>query len=137
MTVRIRLRRTGRRNRPCHRLCVIDQRTRRDGRVLENLGLYDPLAPKAEEQLQIKGDRIVWWVANGASLSETAASLVKRAGIELPAKDKKPRERKRQATETRAKAKFERNARVHKAKKERATARKAAAAAAKAAEKSE
>jgi small subunit ribosomal protein S16 len=126
MTVRIRLKRTGRRNRPCHRLCAIDQRTRRDGRILENLGLYDPLAPRVDDQLRLDGDRIAHWVSVGASMSETAASLVKRAGIELPVKDKKVRERKRSVPEAKAKARFERMATMHKAKKERREAREAA-----------
>ncbi len=137
MTVRIRLKRTGRRNRPCHRLCAIDKRTRRDGRVLENLGFYDPLAPRVEDQLRLDGERVAYWVSVGASMSETAASLVRRAGIELPKKEKKPRERARKVPEAKAKARFERKAGLYKAKKERREAREAAKKTPKEAESSE
>jgi len=126
MSVRIRLKRTGRRNRPCHRLCAIDKHTRRDGRILENLGLYDPLAPRVEDQLRLDGERIAYWVSVGASMSEIAASLVKRAGIELPVKEKKPRVRTRKVSEAKAKARHARKAGLYKAKKERREAREAA-----------
>ena len=137
MTVRIRLKRTGRRNRPCHRLCAIDKRTRRDGRVLENLGLYDPLAPRVEDQLRLDGERIAHWVSVGASMSETAAALVRRAGIELPVKEKKVRERARKVSDTKAKARFERKAVLYKAKNERRATREAAKKAKAEAESSE
>lgn len=131
MGVRIRLKRTGRRNRPCHRLCAIDKRNARDGRVLENLGLYDPLAPRVEDQLKLKNDRILYWLSKGASLSETAVSLCKRSGIEIPTKaTRKKRERK--ITEARLEAKVVRTARLHKAKQERTAVRKAIARAKKA-----
>ena len=131
MSVRIRLKRTGRRNRPCHRLCAIDKRNARDGRVLENLGLYDPLAPRVEDQLKLKNDRISFWLKNGASLSETAISLCRRSGIEIPAPATR-KKRVRKQTDAQVKARVARTARLYKAKKERAAARKAAAAAAKA-----
>ena len=75
MVVMIRLKRTGRRNRACFRLNAIEGRNPRDGRVLENLGLYDPLAPRVEDQLRLRSERILDWVGRGARLSETAVAL--------------------------------------------------------------
>ena len=128
MSVRIRLTRTGRRNRPCHRLCAIDRNTRRDGRVLEILGLYDPVAPRVEDQLKLHNERVAYWVSKGAELSVTARSLCERAGVELPA-EKPGAKRNRKRSATKIAAKHARNARLHKAKKERQAARAAKAAA--------
>ncbi len=125
MVVMIRLQRTGRRNRACFRLNAIEGRNPRDGRVLENLGFYDPLAPRVEDQLRLRGERVVHWVKLGAQLSETANALCKRSGIELPEKAaRKARTRKR--TPAKIKAKEQRFQRLHKAKTERRTARIAA-----------
>ncbi len=142
MTVMIRLTRTGRRNRACFRLVAIDKRNARDGRVLENLGLYDPVSPRVDDQLRLKGERIVYWVENGAQLSDTARSLCVRQGIELPKNAsgigrKKARTRSRKHSETKVKSKQARDARLQKAKKERRDARVAAKKAAAAAEASE
>ncbi|MAE78117.1 MAG: 30S ribosomal protein S16 [Planctomycetes bacterium] len=135
MVVMIRLKRTGRRNRACFRLNAIEGRNPRDGRVLENLGLYDPLAPRVEDQLRLRSERILDWVGRGARLSETAVALCRRQGIEVPApSERKKRARKRSATKTAAKeARFRT---ILKAKKERAGARAAAKLAAAKAEAS-
>ena len=126
MSVRIRLTRTGRRNRPCHRLCAIDRQTRRDGRVLELLGLYDPLAPRVEDQLKLHNERVSYWISQGAELSVTARSLCERAGIELPT-PKPASPRKRTRSPKKVAAKHARNATMHKAKTERQAARRARA----------
>ncbi|MFQ5507689.1 MAG: 30S ribosomal protein S16 [Planctomycetota bacterium] len=123
MSVRIRLTRTGRKNRPCHRLCAIDRRTRRDGRVLEILGLYDPLSPRVGEQLKLKPDRVIYWVSKGAQLSVTAKSLCRRAGIALPETDTKKKKRDRKKSPAKVKARQQRVALLGKAKKERREAR--------------
>ena len=132
MTVKIRLRRTGRRNRPCYRICAIESRNPRDGRDLEILGLYDPLAPRVEDQLRVKVDRVSAWLANGAQASETCYYLCKKAGVEFPTRT--PRKRKKKRTENKSKKKWVRNITMLKAKKARREARveakKAAAAAA-------
>lgn len=139
MVVMIRLKRTGRRNRACFRLSAIEGRNPRDGRVLENLGLYDPLAPKAEDQLKLRAESVLEWVNKGAQLSETARALCKRQGIEVPTPSaRKPRKRKRSAEKIAAKQVRDRG--IFKAKKERRTTRldkKRAAAAAAAAESAE
>lgn len=80
--VRIRLRRGGKKNRPFYRVVVVDSRARRDGRVLENVGYYDPLT--VPSTIRLSGDRIQWWVGKGAQMSRPVKALFKRAGALEP-----------------------------------------------------
>lgn len=90
MAVALRLKRIGRRNRPCYRICVMDTRTRRDGRAIEELGFYDPVvAADKESNFELNEERAKYWLSVGAQPSETVASLLKRKGVELPGKSKK------------------------------------------------
>jgi len=75
MAVKIRLRRTGKRNAPAHRIVVADSRSPRDGRFIESIGVYDPR--RKFEQIDV--ERVDYWVGNGAQVSETVAAIVKRA----------------------------------------------------------
>ncbi|MFW5803015.1 MAG: 30S ribosomal protein S16 [Verrucomicrobiota bacterium] len=75
MSVRIRLRRVGKRNAPAHRIVVVDQRAPRDGKFIENLGSYNPRAKSESVDLE----RVNYWVSHGAQLSDTVAAIVKRA----------------------------------------------------------
>ena len=86
MSVRIRLTRMGRRNRPYYRIAAYDNRTRRDGKAIEFLGTYDPLNPNPEEQYSLDNERIEYWMKVGAKPSETVASLIRKSGIAMPAK---------------------------------------------------
>ena len=79
MAVRLRLKRMGRRHRPFYRVAAIDTRKKRDGRVLEELGHYDPIAPEAEKQLALKMDRIDYWLGVGAQPSDTVRRLIERS----------------------------------------------------------
>ena len=97
MVVRLRLKRFGRRNRPFWRVYASEGHVARDGRTIEQLGYYDPLAPKAEDQLKLNPERILYWVSVGAQPSEVVHSLIKRKGIALPAKEKVKRKRKKKA----------------------------------------
>ena len=81
MAVVIRMKRTGRKNRPCYRISVADSRSPRDGRTLETLGLYDPVAPSKEAQVRVDVDRARFWLTSGAQPSETVRSLFKRSGV--------------------------------------------------------
>ena len=81
MAVKLRLKRTGRRHLPCYRLNAIDSRSPRDGRVIEELGLYDPLQKEPEKQISFKRERIEYWLSVGAQPSETVANLLEKAGI--------------------------------------------------------
>ena len=92
MAVVLRLKRIGRRNRPSYRICVMDSRTRRDGRPIEELGFYDPLqAADSDAKFSLKEDRARYWLSVGAQPSETVASLLKRSGIDLPKRISKAR----------------------------------------------
>jgi len=79
----IRLTRAGKRNRPFYRVIAIDHRARRDGRPLEQLGTYDPVATPSV--IRIATDRIEAWQKNGAKLSPAVRSLVRRARKQAPA----------------------------------------------------
>ena len=83
--VRIRLKRTGRRHQPSYRVAAVDQRATRDGRVLEELGAYDPANKKEELRVRLKKERIEFWLRSGAQPSETVASLLHKQGIAIKA----------------------------------------------------
>jgi small subunit ribosomal protein S16 len=74
----IRLARGGAKKRPFYSMVVTDSRNRRDGRFVERIGFYNPVASGAAEQLRIAGDRLTYWLEQGAQLSPTAARLVKQ-----------------------------------------------------------
>ena len=76
MSVKIRLSRIGKKNRPYWRLVAVDSRKKRDGESLENLGTYDPIK---HEILQLHRDRVEKWIANGAVCSDTVVKLLKTA----------------------------------------------------------
>jgi small subunit ribosomal protein S16 len=77
MAVKIRLRRTGRKKKPSYRLVVAEVTSPREGRYLDAVGTYNPLTKPAD--LRIDLDRIDQWLANGAEMTDTVASLVKKA----------------------------------------------------------
>ena len=83
MAVVIRLMRTGAKKRPAYRMVVADSRRQRDGRFLEILGHYNPLAQPYE--LVIHKDKVERWLTRGAQPSEQAASLLRSLGISKPA----------------------------------------------------
>lgn len=81
MSVRLRMKRLGNRHRPYYRLAAIDQRRPRDGRVIEELGTYNPLAKDGEQEVRISVDRCKYWLSVGAQPSETVASLLRKVGL--------------------------------------------------------
>lgn len=81
MAVKIRLLRMGRKKRPFYRIVAIDSRARRDGRYLENLGHYDPLANPAI--VKIDKEKVLAWLEKGAIPSETVFNLLQKQGIAL------------------------------------------------------
>jgi small subunit ribosomal protein S16 len=81
MAVKLRLKRMGRKNHPFYRLNAIDSRSPRDGRVIEQLGFYDPRNKDTGKQFVAKLDRCTHWLDNGAVPSETVSSLLKKAGV--------------------------------------------------------
>ena len=74
--VRIRMQRFGRTHRPFYRINAIDIRTRRNGKVIENLGWYNPMAKEGDEQIHLKEDRIKDWLSRGARPSETVMDML-------------------------------------------------------------
>jgi small subunit ribosomal protein S16 len=79
MTVKIRLKRTGMKKAPSYRVVVADSRSPRDGRIIENIGWYNPrVEPSA---ININEEKALSWLKNGAQPTESVASLLKRAGI--------------------------------------------------------
>ena len=74
----IRLSRGGAKNRPFYNVVVADSRCRRDGRFIERVGFYNPVAGEGSESLRLDQERISYWTSNGAQLSDTVARLVKK-----------------------------------------------------------
>ena len=74
----IRLARGGAKKRPFYNLVVADSRARRDGRFIERIGFYNPMAAANEEGLRVAADRLSYWQQQGAQLSPTVARLVKQ-----------------------------------------------------------
>lgn len=75
----IRLARGGAKKRPFYNIVVADSRERRDGRFIERVGFYNPMAAGAEQGLRVALDRITYWSGVGAQLSPTVARLVEQA----------------------------------------------------------
>lgn len=85
MPVKLRMRRLGRKNRAFFRVSAVDSRAKRDGRVIEELGFYDPIEKKTEKAVSLKRDRIEYWLSQGAQPSITVATLLRQHGIKKPA----------------------------------------------------
>ena len=79
MAVRIRLRRTGRKRSPMYRIVVADSKSPRDGKFIEIVGQYNPR--QGENAVNLKADRVNYWMDNGALPSDTVRSLLRRAGV--------------------------------------------------------
>lgn len=77
--VKIRLRRMGAKKAPFYRIVVADSRFPRDGRFIEELGTYNPLKEPAE--IKIDAERAQAWIKDGAQPTDTARSLLKKAGV--------------------------------------------------------
>jgi small subunit ribosomal protein S16 len=75
--VTIRLSRGGSKNRPFYQIVVTDSRNSRDGRYIERIGFFNPLARGQEERLRLDLERVNHWKANGAQPSDRVASLIK------------------------------------------------------------
>ena len=75
--VTIRLSRGGAKKRPFYHIVVTDSRNRRDGRYIERIGFFNPVATGGEERLRIDTERADFWSAQGAQLSDRVAKLLK------------------------------------------------------------
>lgn len=75
--VTIRLSRKGAKKRPFYHIVVTDSRNRRDGRYIEKVGFFNPLASGQAEELRIDHERVNYWISQGAKTSERVAALLK------------------------------------------------------------
>lgn len=83
--VTIRLSRGGAKKRPFYHLVVADSRNRRDGRRIERIGFFNPIARGQEERLRVDLDRVDHWVSQGAQLSDRVEQLLKQHRKEIAA----------------------------------------------------
>ena len=74
--VKIRLRRVGAKKAPYYRIIVADSRSPRDGRFIEEIGLYDPMADG--EKIKVDMERAKYWISNGAQPTDTVRGLLKK-----------------------------------------------------------
>lgn len=79
--VKIRLARAGAKKRPFYHVVVTDSRNGRDGRFIERVGFYNPIATGGEVELQISKERVDHWLSQGAKASERVAHLLKRQPV--------------------------------------------------------
>lgn len=128
MAVTLRLKRFGRLNHPTFRVVATDPRFPRDGRIIEPLGYYLPLMPRAQEQLKLNTERIQYWLSVGARPSETVARMIEKSGLTVPVPKKPERSKskgkpakfeppKKKVRKPRAQRKAEKAARAEAAKK--------------------
>ena len=78
MAVRIRMKRLGRKHRSFFRIVAIDSRQPRDGRVIEELGSYDPMVKNTDDRVKLIPDRIKYWMSVGAKPSERVTVLINK-----------------------------------------------------------
>ena len=113
--VKIRLARAGAKKRPFYHLVAADSRSPRDGRFIERLGFFNPIAVGGEVRLRVNTERVDHWVAHGAQLTDRAAKLVGEARAQLslvpedgaPAAEAVPEEAEAVATDADADAEAE------------------------------
>ncbi len=96
VAVRIRMKRLGRKHRPFFRICVMDSRSPRDGKAIEELGFYDPMVRVKKDRVKLNLERVDYWIGVGAAAErqrrrldqEGADESVRRSG--RPAADDRP-----------------------------------------------
>ena len=76
--VTIRMARGGAKKRPFYHIVVTDSRNKRDGRFIERLGFFNPIAAANEESVRVNRERVDYWLSKGAQTSERVASLLKQ-----------------------------------------------------------
>lgn len=81
MAVKLRLRRMGKKKQPIYKVVAADSRSPRDGKFLESIGLYNPLTNP--HTVDIKEDRVLYWLSKGAQPTDTVKSLLRQSGITL------------------------------------------------------
>ena len=79
MAVKIRLRRMGAKKAPFYRVVVADSRYPRDGRFIEEIGTYNPVAKPTE--VKVDAEKAKQWIANGAQPTDTVKAILKKEGV--------------------------------------------------------
>lgn len=74
------MKKLGRKHRPFFRICAVDRRAPRDGRVIEELGYYDPMCKEKDARTVLKSERVDYWISVGAQPSDRCATLIKKYG---------------------------------------------------------
>lgn len=122
----ISLMRIGAKKKPFYRIVVKEKRSKRDGKYLENVGTYNPMANPAE--IELKHDRVQYWISVGAQPTETVASLIKHNPVKTEEEKAAAAEAKLTKKETeRAARAEEKRLKAEKLEAERAAAEKAEA----------
>lgn len=80
MAVKIRMKMMGRKHRPFFRICACDSRSPRDGKVLEELGTYDPMVGDVDARVTLNHERLKYWLGVGAQPSENVRVFIKKYG---------------------------------------------------------
>ena len=83
--VKIRLTRGGAKKRPFYHIIVTDSRSARDGRNIERVGYYNPVASGNDKRVELNVERVQHWVGNGAQMTDKVADLYKQAAKAAPA----------------------------------------------------
>lgn len=78
MTVRIRMKMLGRTHRPFFRICIMDQRSPRNGKAIEEVGTYDPMVRDKSKRVTLNMERVEHWISVGAQPSEKVAALIRK-----------------------------------------------------------
>src|SRR5262245_20282207 len=99
MAVVIRLKRVGAKKDAAFRIVVADSRRARDGRFIDQLGYYDPQPRQAQYKVDV--ERALYWLGVGAQASDLVRSLLKKAGVSMPAAPKKAKKAEAQGTKAR------------------------------------
>ena len=99
MAVRIRMKRLGRRHRPFYRICAMDSRSPRDGKVIEELGYYDPLVRETDARAILQSERIDYWISQGALPTEKVKVLIDKYGTSGSCLDRQKEALERLATQ--------------------------------------
>jgi small subunit ribosomal protein S16 len=84
------MKRLGRKHRPYFRICVMDSRSPRDGKAIEEVGHYDPLVRNKSDRVRLQMERIDYWISVGAQPSERVATLIKKVKTDSFGKASEP-----------------------------------------------
>ena len=91
MAVRIKLKRFGRRHQPHYRFTAVDRRKDRNSDVIEELGVYDPINKKEDQQVILNRDRIQYWLGVGAQPTDTVRRIFEKQGLVAASKSSAPK----------------------------------------------